>query len=96
MLSVVQAARAVTGSILIIAGLIAIPLPVFPGNSHRAPRRDHWLRLASERAESVAEGEGEDGEMVEEEPTILGRTRVGACGPRARGFERTTEPVVPT
>ena len=31
MLSVVQAARAVTGSILIIVGLIAIPLPVTPG-----------------------------------------------------------------
>jgi len=31
MLSVVQAARAVTGSILIIAGLIAIPLPLTPG-----------------------------------------------------------------
>ena len=31
MLSVVQAARVVTGSILIIAGLIAIPLPVTPG-----------------------------------------------------------------
>ena len=31
MLSVVQAARVVTGSILIIAGLIAIPLPLTPG-----------------------------------------------------------------
>ena len=31
MLSVVQAARVVTGSILIIAGLIAIPLPITPG-----------------------------------------------------------------
>lgn len=31
MLSVVQAARAVTGSVLIIAGLIAIPLPLTPG-----------------------------------------------------------------
>jgi hypothetical protein len=31
MLSVVQAARAVTGSILIIVGLIAIPLPLTPG-----------------------------------------------------------------
>ena len=31
MLSVVQAARAVTGSILIITGLIAIPLPLTPG-----------------------------------------------------------------
>ena len=31
MLSVVQAARAITGSILIIAGLIAIPLPLTPG-----------------------------------------------------------------
>jgi hypothetical protein len=30
-LSVVQAARAVSGSILIIAGLIAIPLPLTPG-----------------------------------------------------------------
>ena len=31
MLSIVQAARVVTGSILIIAGLIAIPLPLTPG-----------------------------------------------------------------
>jgi hypothetical protein len=31
MLSVVQAARVVTGSIMIIAGLIAIPLPLTPG-----------------------------------------------------------------
>ena len=31
MLSVVQAARVVTGSVLIIAGLIAIPLPLTPG-----------------------------------------------------------------
>ena len=31
MLSLVQAARVVTGSILIIAGLIAIPLPLTPG-----------------------------------------------------------------
>ena len=31
MLSVIQAARVVTGSILIIAGLIAIPLPLTPG-----------------------------------------------------------------
>ena len=31
MLSVVQAARVVTGSILIIVGLIAIPLPLPPG-----------------------------------------------------------------
>ena len=31
MLSVAQAARVVTGSILIIAGLIAIPLPLTPG-----------------------------------------------------------------
>jgi len=31
MLSVVQAARVVTGSILISAGLIAIPLPLTPG-----------------------------------------------------------------
>ena len=31
MLSIVQAARVVTGSILIIVGLIAIPLPLTPG-----------------------------------------------------------------
>ena len=31
MLSVVQAARVVTGSVMIIAGLIAIPLPLTPG-----------------------------------------------------------------
>jgi hypothetical protein len=31
MISLVQAARVVTGSILIIVGLIAIPLPVTPG-----------------------------------------------------------------
>ena len=31
MISLVQAARVVTGSILIIAGLIAIPLPLTPG-----------------------------------------------------------------
>ena len=31
MLSIVQAARVVTGSVLIIAGLIAIPLPLTPG-----------------------------------------------------------------
>jgi hypothetical protein len=31
MLSVIQAARVVTGSILIIVGLIAIPLPLTPG-----------------------------------------------------------------
>ena len=31
MLSVIQAARVVTGSILIVAGLIAIPLPLTPG-----------------------------------------------------------------
>jgi uncharacterized membrane protein HdeD (DUF308 family) len=31
MLSVIQAARVVTGSVLIIAGLIAIPLPLTPG-----------------------------------------------------------------
>lgn len=31
MLNVVQAARVVTGSVMIIAGLIAIPLPLTPG-----------------------------------------------------------------
>ncbi len=31
MLSVVQAARVITGSVMIIAGLIAIPLPLTPG-----------------------------------------------------------------
>ena len=31
MLSVIQAARVVTGSVMIIAGLIAIPLPLTPG-----------------------------------------------------------------
>ena len=31
MLSVVQAARVVTGSVMIVAGLIAIPLPLTPG-----------------------------------------------------------------
>ena len=31
MLSVVQAARVVTGTVMIIAGLIAIPLPLTPG-----------------------------------------------------------------
>ncbi|PHX58891.1 MAG: hypothetical protein CK522_01855 [Opitutia bacterium] len=31
MLSVIQLARVVTGSVLIIVGLIAIPLPITPG-----------------------------------------------------------------
>lgn len=31
MLSVVQAARVVTGSVMIVAGLIAIPMPLTPG-----------------------------------------------------------------
>jgi len=31
MLGVIQLARVVTGSVLMVVGLIAIPLPVFPG-----------------------------------------------------------------
>ena len=31
MLGVIQLARVVTGSVLMVAGLVAIPLPVFPG-----------------------------------------------------------------
>ena len=31
MLGVIQLARVVTGSVLMVVGLVAIPLPVFPG-----------------------------------------------------------------
>ena len=31
MLGVIQLARGVTGSVLMVVGLVAIPLPVFPG-----------------------------------------------------------------
>jgi hypothetical protein len=55
MLSVVQAARVVTGSILIIAGLIAIPLPLTPGLPLIIIGLAFGFSPASERVEVVAD-----------------------------------------